>query len=59
MTALGTANAARLIGALLFAVPALDLVLDHGAASAAHRVVACGGLVLLAISAAIDAARGA
>jgi hypothetical protein len=57
MSKIGPANAVRLAGALLFGVPALDIVLDHGAASVAHRIVASLGLALLAVSAAIDAAK--
>jgi hypothetical protein len=59
MSALCAANLVRLIGGLLFAVPALELALDHGVASLAHRIVGSAGLALLAISAALDAARTA
>jgi hypothetical protein len=59
MTKLGAANAVLLAGALLFAIGALDLVLDRGALSLAHRITASLGLVLMAVSAAIDAAEAA
>jgi hypothetical protein len=59
MTKLGAKNAVLLAGALLFAVGALDLVLDRGALSFAERIAASLGLVLMAVSAAIDAAKAA
>ena len=57
MTKLSARNGVLLAGALLFAVGALDLVLDRGALSLAERIAASLGLVLMALSAAVDAAQ--
>jgi hypothetical protein len=59
MTKLGTRNVVLLAGALLFASGALDVLLDRGALSLADRIAASLGLVLMAVSAAIDAAEAA
>jgi hypothetical protein len=59
MTKLGARNAVLLAGALLFAIGAFDLVLDRGALSLADRIAASLGLVLMALSAAIDPAEAA
>lgn len=59
MTKLSAANAVLLAGALLFAIGALDLLLGRGALSLADRIAASLGLVLMALSAAIDAAEAA
>jgi len=57
MTKFSARNVVLLAGALLFAVGALDLVLDRGALSLAERIAASLGLVLMALSAAVDAAQ--
>jgi len=57
MTKLSARNGVLLAGALLFVVGALDLVLDRGALSLAERIAASLGLVLMALSAAVDAAQ--
>jgi hypothetical protein len=59
MNKLGTRNVVLLAGALLFAFGALDVLLDRGALSLADRIAASLGLVLMAVSAAIDAAEAA
>lgn len=58
MTKLDAGGAVRLVGALVFAIPALDLLLGREPMSVAHGAVASLGLVLLAISAAVDATTG-
>jgi hypothetical protein len=57
VTKLAAATAVGLAGALLFAIPAVDLMLTREAMSVVHGVVACTGLALLAISAAVDARK--
>jgi hypothetical protein len=57
MTKLEAGGALRLVGALVFAMSALDLVLGRDTLSSAHAAVGSVGLVLLAISAAVDATK--
>jgi hypothetical protein len=52
------ASGATLAGALLFAMPALDLILGATQASAVHAVVASVGLLLFAVAALTNAGEG-
>ena len=53
------ASGATLAGALLFAMPALDLILGTAPASAVHAVVGFFGLLLFVIAAVANAGREA